>query len=60
MNISVHSFIGVKDFPAALEAFTQAITMPANGLSAVVASCAKKAKLVSLIATGTAFGIPSK
>jgi hypothetical protein len=48
----------VKDFSAALDHFLQAITLPAQALSAVVIQALKKARLVSLILSGTAFEVP--
>jgi hypothetical protein len=52
------SFIAVKDFPAALDCFQQAITAPAQVVSAVVIESIKKARLVSLIYYGVALDIP--
>ncbi len=50
----------MKDFEAALEAFTQALTMPANAVSYIAVCCLKKAKLVSLIETGATFSVPNR
>lgn len=54
------SFTSVKDFTAALEAFTQVIVTPGNALSHVVVCSIQKAKLISLIHNGTVFSLPSK
>lgn len=48
----------MKDFPTALEHFDQAITAPAQVVSAVVIECVKKAQLVSLIYSGSAHKLP--
>ena len=52
------SFIAVKDFSSALQAFLQAICAPANNLSQIVISAIKKARLISLIHNGQPFHIP--
>lgn len=52
-------FIATKEWPAALEHLLMAITIPtAGGISSVVSSALKKAKLVHLIATGKALVLP--
>ena len=51
-------FVGVRDYAAALDYFTQAIVLPAQAVSAVVVASLKMARLVSLIEYGIAFEIP--
>jgi PCI domain len=48
----------VKDYRAALDSFMQAITLPAQAVSAVVVACIKMARLVNLIENGSALQIP--
>lgn len=52
------SFLGVRKFTAALDYFQQAITLPAQALSAIVIACLKASKLASLIESGTAYEVP--
>ena len=50
--------IGIKDFTSALDYFTQAINLPAQAISAIVVSCLKMARFVSLIEFGRPYDIP--
>ena len=52
LHSTFHSFIAVKDYPAAMENFMQCVTTPANSLSYIVVCALKKAKLIALIYFG--------
>lgn len=56
--IYFESFLGMRKFTAALDYFQQAITLPAQALSAIVIASLKASKLASLIESGTAFEVP--
>lgn len=58
-NMMWCSFIGTKSYADALEFFTQAIAYPGGSVSAVMVASLKKARLVSLIAYGKPYVMPS-